>query len=163
MDQHNHRQVERFRRDGFFGPVRLFTPGQCSLVLLHFRVGERPEPMKWEKGLAATDRVVFDLATRPALLEYLRLLLGDNVVLWGASLLMREPNQVHPWHSDIESSAPDGGFVSVWIGIENTSRESAFQFITGSHLIGKTIQQVANERGLRRGEASAATVLSWAS
>jgi uncharacterized cupin superfamily protein len=52
--------------------------------------------------------------------------------------------------------------VSVWIGIENTSRKSALQLIVGSHTIGKTIQQVAHENGLRRGEASTATVIEWA-
>ena len=76
--------------------------------------------------------------------------------------MARDPRQVHPWHCDIESSAPEGGFVSLWVGIENTSREAALQLITGSHLIGKTIQQVAQERGFRRGEASANTVLEWA-
>jgi len=51
--------------------------------------------------------------------------------------------------------------VSVWIGIENTSRESALQLITRSHAIGKTIQEVAHENGVRRGEASTTTVLNW--
>ena len=52
--------------------------------------------------------------------------------------------------------------MSVWIGIDNTSRKSALQLIVGSHTIGKTIQQVAHENGVRRDEASTATVLEWA-
>lgn len=151
-----------FRRDGFLPPFALFTSAQCALVQGHFRWGSPPPPSKWFKGQAVNDTLVFDLATRPTLIAWLRLLLGDDVLLWGASWLEREPKQIHPWHSDIESSAPEGGFVSVWIGIENTSRESALQLVRGSHRIGKTIQQVAHERGFRRGEAEPATVLEWA-
>jgi mannose-6-phosphate isomerase-like protein (cupin superfamily) len=156
------RERESFGRDGFIGPINLFTRAQCKLVLRHFRHGDPPMPLKWEKGRAASDRLIFDFATRPALLARLRLLLGNDILLWGASLITREPNQIHPWHCDIESSALGGGFVSVWIGIENTSRKSALQLIARSHAIGKTIQQVAHENGLRRGEASTTTVIEWA-
>jgi uncharacterized cupin superfamily protein len=153
---------ESFSDDGFVGPVPLFTHAQCALIMHHLRYGNASEPLAWEKGHAASDHFFFQLATRPALLAQLRLLLGSDILLWGVSLVTREPNQVHPWHTDIESSAPGGQFASVWIGIENTSRESALQLITGSHVIGKTIQQVAYEHGVRRGEATAATVLDWA-
>jgi Protein involved in biosynthesis of mitomycin antibiotics/polyketide fumonisin len=153
---------EAFRRDGFLPPFPLFTRAQCNLVQAHIRWGDPPAPSKWMKGRAVTDKLIFDLATRPALLARVRLLLGDDIVLWGASWVTRQPKQVHPWHCDSESSAPEGGFVSVWIGIENTCRESALQLICGSHRIGKTIQQFAHEHGFRRGEAGAATALTWA-
>ena len=151
-----------FVRDGFFGPVPLFTSAQCELIINHFCSGNLPSPVGWNKGAAASDPLLYNFATTPVLVSYLRTLLGDNILLWGASLVVREPGHVHPWHCDIESSDPGGGFVSVWIGIENTSRESALQLIAGSHRIGKTIQQVAHERGLRRGKPSAGGVLYWA-
>jgi len=156
------RACESWGRDGFIGPLPLFTRAQCELVLRHFRHGNPPAPLEWAKGQAASDCLVFDIATRPALLARLRLLFGNDILLWGASLITRGPNEIHPWHSDIESYAQGGGFVSVWIGIENTSRESALQLITGSHAIGRTVQQVAHEKGVGRGEACAATVLDWA-
>jgi mannose-6-phosphate isomerase-like protein (cupin superfamily) len=156
------RDSEAFRREGFLGPITVFTQAQCKLVMSHFRRGNPPVPLNWVKDQAASDWFVFGLATRPVLLARLRLLLGNDILLWGASLITREPNEIHPWHCDIESSKPSGGFVSVWIGIENTSRESALQLITKSHAIGKTIQQVAHEHCVRRGEASTATVLDWA-
>ena len=155
------RDSEAFGRDGFIGPMSLFTRAQCQLVMNHFRRGNAPAPLGWGKGHAASDCFVFSLATRPTLMARLRLLLGNDILLWGASLITREPNEIHPWHCDIESCT-SGDFVSVWIGIENTSRESALQLITKSHAIGKTIQQVAHEHGVRRGEASTATVLDWA-
>src|SRR5947207_147816 len=142
------RECESFVRDGFIGPITVFTRAQCELTMCHFRRGNSPTPFKLGKGQAASDRLIFGLATRPALLARLRLLLGNDILLWGASLITREPNEIHPWHCDIESSALSGGFVSVWIGIENTRRESALHLITRSHAIGKTIQQVAHENGI---------------
>jgi mannose-6-phosphate isomerase-like protein (cupin superfamily) len=155
-------ETASFFRDGFYAPIPLLTTAQFDLTRRHLKLGTLPDPLEWEKGRAATDRFLYDLATRPALLSLLRPLLGDDIILWGAGVLAREPGHVHPWHSDIESSAPDQHFASVWIGIENTSRESALQIISRSHLFGKMIQEVAHEKGVRRGEASAQTVLAWA-
>ena len=41
------------------------------------------------------------------------------------------PAKSHPWHCDIESCAPEGGFVSVWIGLLNTQKESSPAADTG--------------------------------
>lgn len=155
-------ETASFFRDGYYAPIPLLTTAQCDLTRRHLKFGTLPDPLEWEKGRAGTDRFLYDLATRPALLSFLRPLLGEDIILWGAGVLAREPGQVHPWHSDIESSAPAQHFVSVWIGIENTSRESALQFISRSHLFGKTIQEVAHEKDVCRGEAPAETVLAWA-
>jgi hypothetical protein len=121
-----------------------------------------PAPADWRKGRFATDRLVYDIATRPPLLARIARLIGSNVVLWGADVVKRSPGQVHPWHSDIEAADPNGGFLTVWIGLKNTSRESALQMIAGSHLFGEPIQQVAERYGAARGEVSAETVLAWA-
>ena len=93
------------------------------------------------------ERYLFELAARPAIVAAVTELLGPDVVLWGACAVSRVPGQRHAWHSDIESSAPDGRFVSVWIGVDNTSRESALQLITRSHLLGRTVQEARAERG----------------
>lgn len=151
-----------FFRDGFTGPIRLFTSPQCALIVESLRVGTHPAPMDWPKGRAANDRFFFDLATRPMVLTLLKPLLGDNILLWSIDVVERDPGQIHPWHSDIESSAPGGGFVSIWIGIQNTCRESALGMVARSHNFGKTVQQVLHERGLRRDQASDETVLAWA-
>ena len=151
-----------FDRDGFIGPLRLFSHGQCDLITQSIQVDAHPDPVAWPKGRAADDRLYYDLATRPALAPLLRFLLGDNIVLWGVDVIERVPGQIHPWHSDIESAGPENGFVSVWVGIENTSRESALQMVARSHRFGSSVQQMLHERGLRRGEASDETIAAWA-
>ncbi len=75
------RERDSFGRNGFIGPITLFTRAQCQVVLRHFRHGDPPTPLKWGKGQAASDRLIFDFATRPALLARLRLLLGNDILL----------------------------------------------------------------------------------
>jgi mannose-6-phosphate isomerase-like protein (cupin superfamily) len=151
-----------FARDGFLAPVPLFTSGQCQFICRHLQYGDVPEPLGWNKGRFATDRVMYDLAVRPTLLALLRPLFGESIVLWGTSVLVRGPGDVHPWHTDIESSAPEHRFISVWIGVQNTTRASSLKLISQSHRFGKTFQELAAEKGFRRGEASDDTVLAWA-
>ncbi len=97
----------------------------------------------------------FELATRPALVSAVSAVLGEDVVLWGASSVLRAPGVSHPWHTDIESSAPEGGFVTAWIGVEHTTRESAPQLITRTHRLGLTVQEARLERRLQRDQATA--------
>jgi uncharacterized cupin superfamily protein len=152
-----------FASQGFLAPVPLYTAHQCKLILSHFRSATLPDPHVWSKGYATCDRFIYDIATRPALLDVLKQILGRDIVLWGASLVERDPEQVHAWHTDIESSSGSGGFASVWVGLENTSAGSSLQLISGSHRFGKPIQQVMRESGVSRLDTAPATVANWAS
>ena len=120
-----------FERDGFLGPVRLLSPRECRVLTRHLRRDDRPPPAEWDKGRAATDWILYRLATSSRLLGMLTPLLGEDIILWGSSLVRRRPGEVHPWHVDIESSARGGGFVTAWIGLENTSGASALRLIGG--------------------------------
>ena len=89
-------------------------------------------------------------------------LIGPNVVLWGAHLLIRTPGQAHPWHSDIESALVGAGTASVWIGLENTNPRTSLALIERSHRFDVAIQQEAHTRRSARGAAAAAEVEAWA-
>ena len=149
-----------FARDGFVGPLPLFTPAECQRIAAYLHRSEHPAPADWKKGRAVNERFLYDLAIRPALLENVTALLGDDVVLWGVSAVTRWPGDAQAWHSDIESSSAGGRFVSVWIGIENTSRESALQMIARSHLLGQTVQEARFDRGLKREQATPESMLA---
>ncbi len=153
--------TRRFARDGFIAPVRIFSNEECREIAAHLRFAQHPEPAVWDKGRAVTDPFFHHLATHPAILSLLTQVLGENVILWGANAINRKPGRVHLWHTDIESAAR-AGFASIWIGIENTSRESGLLFASRSQAFGKSIQQVAHEHGVRRGAVSSEAVLEWA-
>jgi len=146
---------------GWAGPVRVFTPEQCDRALRHHASGGHGRP-EWHKGWAAVDPVYHELATRPALLEIVRPLLGPDVVLWGANVVSRGPGQTHACHSDMESAAAHGRFASLWVGLCNTSRDSGLRLIPGSHRYGKTVQELRYRDGATRAEDSDESALAWA-
>lgn len=149
-------EAETFFRDGFIAPVDLFTRAQCELILKHSRLRRRTAI---SKGIS---RFFYDLATRPPLLVQIKSLLGEDIVWWRTQVITRVPGQMHAWHTDIETSAVNGRFVSVWVGLENACQDASLQLVSRSHKFGKTVQQEVFERGYKRSEASSDMVAAWA-
>jgi uncharacterized cupin superfamily protein len=146
---------------GFEGPIRAFSEDQCAMIMRHWQhVNKRKIPI-WPKALAVYDRVFYDLATRPVLVDRVCAHLGPNFVLWGSSVVVRKPGRRHSWHCDVESCGEEG-FLSVWIGLEGISQESALNLIPGSHLFGKPIQRIMTENGLSREKIDNEEVLDMA-
>lgn len=153
---------EEFDRLGFSIERGLLTSGECRAVLAYEKKEFDVAPEPWAKARAAIDPFYYRLGADERFLARLRPLLGEDIVLWGADLLLRSPGVVHPWHCDIESCGEDGGFVSIWIGLSHTNRKSALNLVAGSHKFGTTIQEQAHIHGLRRGEGTDADVVAWA-
>jgi len=152
--------VADFARDGFLGPIQLLRPDDCRAIMI--RLAREDDPAAhWAKG-NFSPWLLGQIAANARLMALLPAILGDNVILWGASLVRRAPEMLHPWHVDIESAAPGGRFVTAWIGLENTTRESGIRLIAGSHRC-KTIQQVRAEKHVSRDEQSSVSAESWAS
>ena len=151
-----------FARDGFIGPVPVLTAGECASLAAHLESDECPAPAVWEKGRAVSDPRLRELASDPRILKLLTPILGDDISLWGASVARRKAGQVHRWHCDIESAAPDGRFATIWLGLENTSRDTSLRVIAGSHLCGKTVQQCQTENGFGFLDTPNDAVLEWA-
>lgn len=146
--------------EGYLGPRPVLTERECRGLLS--RLPFDPAPLEWIKGRAATSRMVYEIATRRSVLDPVVAMLGQDVVLWGASIVTRGPGDVHSPHVDIETSDPSVRAVSVWIGLENTVRESAVWLLGRTHLFGESIQQVAHEARMRRGDFGQAEVMAWA-
>ena len=152
---------DRFVEQGFVGPLRALSPRECQRFLAASDADRRP-PLDWNKGHAASSRSYYELATHPAILEVVAALLGEDVLLWGASQQNRHPNALHPWYCDIESAAASGRTVSVWIGTENTHRDSCLLTIPYSHRFGVTVQEVRHQLGRVRDATTDGEVVSWA-
>ena len=149
-----------FRSLGFAGPVPILSKDECGALLTRLR--QCDDPPIWFKGHGASSPAFLAAAQHPRLLGALSVLLGPDVMLWGASLVTREPGQSHRWHTDIESSAPSSRTVSVWLGLDGTSRRSSLQVASGSHRFGRPLQEVYARAGKRRGDVTRDDVLEWA-
>lgn len=151
-----------YQEQGYVAPVRLFSRDECRAILSRLERNHALPPLDWNKGWAATSPDYYALGAHDAILELVRALLGHDVILWGASLVVRGPGQVHPWHTDIESSAPDGKNLSVWIGLENTDARSSLKVVPYSHRFGITLQQVIQQHSKIRESVTDEDVSQWA-
>jgi quercetin dioxygenase-like cupin family protein len=152
-----------FAEQGYVGPFYLLSSQECRRFLRTVAGALTPPPLDWEKGYAAISRAFYRIASYPALIEKVAALLGEDVMLWGASIQTRGPGAVHPWHSDIESSsAPPGKTLSVWIGLRGTSPDSSLLLVPYSHRFGTTVQQVRSQSGVRRDETTNEDIVRWA-
>lgn len=147
---------------GYAGPIRVLSRSECRRFLREADDPDRPPPLEWDKGCAVTSRPFYELATHPRVIEVVSASLGENVMLWGASLQDRPPGAVHPWHSDSESAAAAGRTISVWIGLEHTGRGSSLHIAPFSHRFGVTVQELRHRFGVRREEASDEMITRWA-
>ena len=147
---------EQFEEQGFIEPVPILNQGECEEVLRRLR----PYPPDWFKGNAACCRSYYQVASRTDILDLVRLLLGEDILLWGATLTRKKAGVVHPWHTDVETSG-EGRAVTVWIGLENTNPNSSLQIISHSHRFGESVQYVASQAEKGRNNVTTDDVLAW--
>lgn len=153
---------EQFADQGYLDAIRVLSPAECQQFREAVAESAAP-PRDWDKGHAVSSRAFYEIATHPVLIEVLTTLLGEDVLLWGACIVTRSPGEVHPWHSDIESSsAPPGKTVSVWIGVHHTSRDSSLLIIPYSHRFGNTVQEVRYRLAKKREGVTDDEILGWA-
>jgi quercetin dioxygenase-like cupin family protein len=160
---HSKEMRDQFAEQGYINPIRLLSPRECRQFLRSVSCKSALPPLDWEKGSAACSRAFYEIAAHPVLVEIVAALLGEEVMLWGASIQRRRPGSVHPWHSDIElSCAPPGKTLSVWVGLQHTIPDSCLSFIPYSHRFGITLQQARCQAGVAREKATNEDIVQWA-
>jgi uncharacterized cupin superfamily protein len=162
MGMVNNELRDRFIEQGYAGPVRVFSAQECQRFLANVSGVRRQPPADWDKGHAVNSREFYEAAAHPAIMETVCSILGEDVLLWGASIQTRAPGAVHRWHTDVETSTASGTAVSVWIGLEHATPDSSLSVIPYSHLLGVTVQEMARHSGKRRRQISDEDVLRWA-
>lgn len=151
-----------FEECGFMDPIRVLAPVDCAALVRAAESGRLAPPLDWPKGYAPTSRLLWDVATLSSIVDPVRELIGDDVMLWGLSFTRLAPGERHHWHTDIETAAPDARAVSVWIGLTQTDRRSSLALVPGSHRLGRSLQQAAYEHGCRRADVREEDVAAWA-
>jgi hypothetical protein len=152
-----------FSSDGYFIASGLLSYADCRAILRHEKLNRKTnDPSKWIKDRAAIDPFFYRMATNEKLIALLLPIVGPDIICWGVDIVKKRPGQIHPWHSDIESCAPEGGFASIWIGLAHTSRKSSLHLVSRSHRFGHTVQEELHRRKMGRREVTDDDVLAWA-
>src|ERR1700730_15059385 len=79
---------------GYASPVRVLSAQECQRFLLAVHDARKRPPRDWDKGHAASSRAFYEISTHPLIIEVVAAVLGEDVMLWGASIQARPPGVV---------------------------------------------------------------------
>jgi hypothetical protein len=135
--------IERYNARGYLAPIDLFDAGEMTEIRGYFdglleqalAAGwSSYEIVNWHKHC----RGVWDIVTRPRILDLVQDLLGETVILRHSHFFCKLPGdgkQVS-WHQDASYwPLSPSKVVSVWLAIDDVDEDNgAMQIIPGSHL-----------------------------
>lgn len=153
IDADQREAVGRFHRDGYLGPYTLRTPDEMARIREYFERTVLPGPGPNGKNPLQCrhldDRTVYDLISDPEIMSRLRLLVGDDIVVWATYFFNKEPGGVEiPWHQDANYWPIEPPLnVSIWMAIDEvTAENSCVQLVPGSHR--QVIPHVPSREGM---------------
>lgn len=135
--------ASQYERDGFVFPLDILGAAEAQIILDDLQDAEATLADDDEKlGLLQSypDRLLptFDsLIRHPTIIEFVSNILGDNLLVWSASLFSKKPNspQIVSWHQDLTYwGLDDAEEVTVWVALSPATEASGcMRFVPGSH------------------------------
>jgi Phytanoyl-CoA dioxygenase (PhyH) len=135
-------QVERFNRDGYLKPFRIFDPAEADDLRAYFDrllasvLASGGNSYSISTAHAKYGRV-FDVLTHPRVVALVTDLLGENVIAWGSHFFCKMPRdgKTVSWHQDASYwPLTPARAVTVWLAIDDADVGNAcMKFIPGSH------------------------------
>jgi hypothetical protein len=128
------KDLKKFDTEGYIGPFKLDDVSQISSLL-----NERYIPRHlygWQKSPHEKSEPIIKFATDKNLLEKLKNVLKENILLWGSLFVEQKPGGQSTWHLDVEHGSWDGA--TAWIGLKNLNEKTSLSIITYSHLLNTT-------------------------
>lgn len=134
-------QVDSFHRNGFIGPFPAMSPEEMHS--LHPAIDAAMDRQSYAKpprdrvhNLHLHEEVVMDLCRSPAIVDRIRCILGDDLLLWRSNFFVKEPGGKEiPWHQDVSYWPIEPAIIcSAWLAIDSVDEENSCpNFIPGSH------------------------------
>lgn len=147
-------QIETYNREGYLKGFRIFTTEEMveqrrqfdevlaavlaaggnsySIISAHMKYG-----------------FVYDLLTHPLIVAYVKDILGDEVVGWGAHYFCKLPRdgKIVSWHQDASFwPLSPSKTVTVWLAIDDADQENAcMRFVAGSHHLGHLTYRMSED------------------
>tara|TARA_Y100001958_G_C21190167_1_gene518469 strand:- start:216 stop:1046 length:831 start_codon:yes stop_codon:yes gene_type:complete len=134
--------INQFYNEGYIGPFKLLDNDECNNIL-----DERCIPLKeytWYKSIHEKSPLVREVSLKPLILEKIKNILGNDILLWGSHFIHQKPSGQHAWHLDVEYGSWNG--LTVWIGLKNLNENTPLSIITKSHLINTAPKELENTK-----------------
>jgi len=151
---------EEYKQNGFYSPLVLFSLEQAKIYRNYLEeVENKIGPLHYFAKTYTMMRWVYQIATNKILLDFVEDLIGENILLYNATFIIKEPmTQTHvSWHQDLTYWGFDDNEkqVSAWIALSNADETSGcMQMIPGSHKKGIFDHKSTNDKNnvLSRGQ-----------
>lgn len=134
------KEVQRFHRNGFLGPFRLLAETEMQQTGNQILRSVRDVPGPYKKNPLTQrhldQRTVYDLVTKPEILERIKAILGPDLLLWACTFWLKEPGGKEvPWHQDCNYWPMEPIInVTAWIAVDPvTPTNGCLELIPGSH------------------------------
>jgi non-heme Fe2+,alpha-ketoglutarate-dependent halogenase len=147
-------QIERFNKDGYLQPFRIFDDREAADLRAYFDrllskvLAEGGNSYSISTAHAKYGRV-FDVLTHPRIIALVGDLLGENVIAWGSHFFCKLPRdgKTVSWHQDASYwPLTPARAVTVWLAIDDADRRNAcMKFIPGSHHYGHLTYRMSED------------------
>ncbi|MBX9622934.1 MAG: phytanoyl-CoA dioxygenase family protein [Gemmataceae bacterium] len=138
-------QVERFNRDGYLKPFRIFTEEEAADLRRYFDgllaryTAEGKDSYSISSAHLRHGRV-WDILTHPRVVGIVSDLLGPSVIGWGSHFFCKMPGdgKAVSWHQDASYwPLTPSKAVTVWLAVDDADRgNAAMRFLPGTHVLG---------------------------
>lgn len=148
-------QIEQFNRDGYVKGLRVYSPEEIADIRQYFdKLLEKVVAAGGDSYSISSAHLkygrVWDILTNPRIVAYVRDLIGENVVGWGAHFFCKMPKDGKQvaWHQDASYwPLTPSKAVTVWLAIDDADVENAcMRFVAGSHHHGKMTFRPSDSR-----------------
>ena len=147
-------QIDRFNRDGYLKPFRVFEPAEADDLRAYFdRLLAQVLATGGNSYSISTAHAkygrVYDVLTHPRIVALVKDLLGENVIAWGSHFFCKMPRdgKTVSWHQDASYwPLTPARAVTVWLAIDDADVENAcMKFIPGSHHYGHLTYRMSED------------------
>ncbi|HVF10746.1 MAG TPA: phytanoyl-CoA dioxygenase family protein [Abditibacteriaceae bacterium] len=135
-----HEQIDEYNRDGYISGITIFEGAELEQIQAFFETAKQElTEIEVFRSFHHTMPELYDIVTRPLLVEYLQDLLGPDVVCFVSQYVRKEPGseQIVVWHQDASFNPMAARGVVVWLALDDATLDNGcMRFIPGSHWLG---------------------------
>jgi ectoine hydroxylase-related dioxygenase (phytanoyl-CoA dioxygenase family) len=133
-------EIEHFHTFGYLGPYAAVTPEEMAEIRERIErevlTTDGPNKKNRSQCRHLDSPIVYDLCSQPAIVDRMRSLYGNDLILWASYFFTKEPGGSEiPWHQDLNYWPLEPVVnISAWMAIDPVTVEnSCVRIIPGSH------------------------------